>query len=245
MKFGITPTFSCSYLDNREEQLLVFVEEIDDDTLASRLTADHHYARLIQAGFRRSGEQIYRPHCPSCQACQSLRIPVTEFSPSKSQKRIANKNRHLNTQLSTELKPDYYPLYERYINERHQNGSMYPPDETQFLNFVDCNWKTPLYIEGYDGEKLISVAVTDQIDALPQMSHSALSALYTFFDPDYAQTSIGTWMILEQIEHAKRLGHPYVYLGYQIDESPKMNYKGKFFPHERFIDNKWQRISKK
>lgn len=245
MKFGITPTFPCSYLDNRDEQLLVFVEEVEQDDSEAKRTADHHYARLIQAGFRRSGEQIYRPHCPSCQACQSLRIPVSSFRPSKSQKRVAAKNKTFSTRISTEIQSSYYSLYERYINERHRDGTMFPPSEEQFLNFVDCQWKSPIYIEGYDDEHLISVAVTDVVDPLPRTSHSALSALYTFFDPDYAAFSIGTWMILQQIHHAKEMGRSHVYLGYQIDASPKMNYKGKFFPQERFFDNKWHQIDKK
>jgi arginine-tRNA-protein transferase len=235
MKFGLTQAFACSYLDNRDEQLLVYVEEHGDP--------QQIYSTLIDAGFRRSGAQIYRPHCPSCQECQSLRIPTRQFRPSSSQKRLIKRNKELTTALVTSPKDYYYPLYERYINERHKDGTMYPPTQSQFDSFVDCQWKAPLFIEAYDKQRLIAVAVTDDVRD-DQGSHSGLSAMYTFFDPDYAQRSIGIWMILQQIQYAQQLNIDYLYLGYQIDECQKMNYKRQFLPHERFYDHKWVKIDK-
>lgn len=235
MKFGITQSFSCSYLPNEEERLLVYAEE--ETLLATR------YSQLIQAGFRRSGEQIYRPHCVSCNKCQSVRIPVDAFAPSRSQKRILKGNATLSVKLSTSLKPEYYPLYERYINERHSDGSMYPPSYEQFNNFLNCTWMTPLFLEAYDKDKLVAVAVTDVLE--DNVHTGALSALYTFFDPDYAASSLGTWMILMQIEQAKSLGHHFVYLGYYVQGCQKMTYKHKFHPFEQFIDNEWRLFTKK
>lgn len=234
MKFGITQTFDCSYLPGEHEQLLVFAEQ--DQNYAWR------YGQLVQAGFRRSGEQIYRPHCPQCQACQSIRILVDEFSPSRSQKRILSRNQHLHSVLATQPSDEYYPLYERYITNRHSDGTMYPPSRRQFDSFVCCAWKPPVFIEAYAGDTLVAVAVTDDIDS--GELHQAYSALYTFYAPELHHLSLGTWMILQQIAHAQRIGKPYVYLGYQIDGCNKMNYKSKFYPNERFCKNEWLRFDK-
>lgn len=234
MKFGITQTFSCSYLPEQEEQLLVYAGE--NGLLAPR------YGQLIQAGFRRSGDQIYRPHCPSCSACQSLRIPVLDFIPSRSQKRLLTKNKSLHYALSEIPKDTYYPLYERYINERHCDGSMYPASVEQYKGFLLCGWQRPIFIEAYHEDALIAVAVTDAID--DQEGHRALSALYTFYDPDYEKQSLGTWMILQQIAIAEQQQRQFLYLGYQVDECQKMTYKSNFFPHQRFINNQWVQVSK-
>ncbi len=235
MKFGITQAFSCSYLPDQHEQLLVFAGE--ERFISQR------YAQLIQVGFRRSGEQIYRPHCPQCHACESVRIPVAQFAPSKSQKRILSRNKAISTELSYEPKSTYYPLYEKYISTRHMDGTMYPPSADQFNSFITCSWEPPLFIEAYEEDKLIAVAVTDVIE--DDFGHSAFSALYTFFDPAFSERSMGTFMIIQQIRYATRLNKAYLYLGYQVEGCKKMNYKTRFFPHERFNEGKWCRISKK
>jgi len=234
VKFGITQSFSCSYLPDEQEQLLVYAE---DGELHSQ-----RYSQLIQAGFRRSGEQIYRPHCPACNACKSVRIPVNSFKPSRSQKRLLKANQRFHVLFSESTKETYFPLYERYITERHSDGSMYPPSQTQFDNFVKSDWMKTHYLEAYDGEKLIAVAVTDVVDA--NVSMRSLSALYTFFDPDYASSSLGTWMILMQIMQARHLDYRYLYLGYYVEGCNKMSYKHKFMPFEQFIDNEWHLMRK-
>ncbi|MBU2977061.1 arginyltransferase [Alteromonas sp. C1M14] len=231
MKFGLTQSFNCSYLPEKEEQLLVYTEREQD--LATR------YSQLIRAGFRRSGNLIYRPHCPSCDACQSIRIPIKDFSPSRSQRRLLNKNKHLNTQLSYTTNDKYYPLYERYINTRHQDGSMYPASVEQYKGLIECAWKPPIFIEAYLDNELVAVAITDHIEQ--EGGERAFSALYTFFAPELAHASMGTWMILQQITHGQAKNYDFLYLGYQVDACQKMNYKTKFLPHERFLQNKWQK----
>lgn len=233
MKFGITQSFSCSYLPNRDEQLLVFV---GDNSACS-----FHYPQLIQAGFRRSGNQIYRPYCQQCFACQSIRVPVLEFMPSRSQRRVLNKNKHLSVKLSQSPGEDYYPLYAHYINERHADGSMFPPSLEQFEGFLACAWSRPLFIEAYDHDKLVGVAVTDEVDGV--LGHSGYSAMYSFFDPRYEKQSLGAWMILNQIQVTAQQGKQFLYLGYQIDDCRKMNYKNKYFPHERYANHQWFRIN--
>ncbi|RDV26165.1 arginyltransferase [Alteromonas aestuariivivens] len=235
MKFGITQAFSCSYLPQQHEQLLVYADE--DMNQAWR------YGQLIQVGFRRSGDQIYRPHCPRCQACESIRIPVDDFLPSRSQRRILKKNKSFESRFSRTPAEQYYRLYEKYINCRHADGTMFPPSREQFDSFIQCRWKPPVFIEAYDQNDLIAVAVTDDINA--GSDQQALSALYTFFDPNREKDSIGTWMILQQISFARQLGRKYLYLGYHVAGCRKMDYKQNFIPHERFSDNKWQRNAKK
>lgn len=200
------------------------MEEVD--TLAT------HYPLLIKAGFRRSGEQLYRPHCKSCSACHSLRVLSAEFVPSRSQKRVLAKNTNISINVLEGERDDYYPLYEKYISVAHRDGSMYPPSYDQYRNFIHCHWQSPMFIEGRSDGRLVGVAVTDKV-------HAGLSALYTFFDPDLHKHSLGTYFILQQIKMCQQMQLAHLYLGYQIDECTKMNYKNKFYPHERFQQNKW------
>lgn len=230
MKFGVTQAFDCSYIPEQKEQLLVYVEDSDD--------INSQYELLIRAGFRRSGEQIYRPHCAECNACHSLRVLSQQFMPSRSQKRILSKNKTLQTVVQQTVQENYYPLYARYIEQRHSDGSMYPPSTSQFENFVSCSWNNAVFLEAWEDDDLVAVSVVDEMT-------DAVSALYTFFEPNLAHRSIGSFMIMQLIHQANALSKPYVYLGYQIDSCRKMNYKQNYYPHERFYQNKWHLKAKK
>ena len=228
-KLGITKSFACNYLPEQEERLLIAV----DDNLHNR----DHYGWLMQQGFRRSGNDIYRPHCIACQACKSLRVLAKEFSPSKSQKRILKRNQHFTIALSQVVKASYYPLYEQYINTVHQDGSMFPATEEQFKSFTQNNVTEQCYIEIWHNDILISVAVTDDIP-------DALSAVYTFYDPSYKTYGLGVYSILKQIEIAAQQNRQFLYLGYQIEECSKMNYKNRYSPHQILVENQWQTVNK-
>lgn len=230
MKFGVTQSFDCSYLPFEEEKLLVCMEPNEE--------LSEHYSSIIQVGFRRSGEQLYRPHCSTCSACESLRILTELFIPSKSQKRVLAKNKNIVISINEEVRDDYYALYEKYITVAHRDGSMYPPSYEQYRNFIHCSWQSPLFIEGRIDGKLIGVAVTDKVNG-------GLSALYTYFDPDMSKNSLGTFFILQQISICQQENIPYLYLGYQIDKCNKMSYKNKFYPHQRYRDNKWEMFTTK
>jgi arginine-tRNA-protein transferase len=233
-KVGITKTFPCSYLPDKEERLLIAVDE--------RLQNSNSYSLLMAEGFRRSGEQSYRPYCPNCSACQSIRVLINNFSPSKSQKRSLKRNAHFTIKQSDTLRDYYYPLYENYINTLHQDGSMYPANVEQFESFLSSKLTTQLFIETWcvvNGEtQLICVAVTDVLS-------NALSAVYTFYHPDFKPQGLGRFSILTQIDVCRQLDLPYLYLGYQIDDCQKMNYKNSYFPHERFISSEWLLVEKK
>ncbi len=231
IKFGISQNFDCSYLPGQQEKLLIAVDQL--------IYSPPNYEQLMQIGFRRSGSQVYRPYCETCQACQSLRVLADEFKPSRSQKRLLKKSADLKVQLQLAQQDpyQYYPLYEKYINLRHQDGSMYPANIEQFNSFIEAQWLNVGFLEIYDGDKLISVSV---IDVLPE----ALSAVYTFFDPDYEQLSLGSVAIIKSIAFAKQMQLPHVYLGYQIDDCKKMNYKNKYKPYEALIGGHWERSDK-
>jgi arginine-tRNA-protein transferase len=227
-KVGITKTFPCSYLANEEERLLIALDE--------RLQNSRSYSLLMMEGFRRSGDQTYRPHCPNCNACQSIRVVVDDFKPSKSQKRSLKRNAHFRISTSDRLKDDYFGLYEKYINTCHQDGSMFPANYQQFKSFLSSKLTKQLFIETWldvgETKELICVAVTDVLI-------NGLSAVYTFYHPDFKAHGLGVFSILTQIDFCKKFGIPYLYLGYQIDDCQKMNYKNRYFPYEKFIAQEW------
>ncbi|TMP80813.1 arginyltransferase [Pseudoalteromonas phenolica] len=225
-KIGLSQQFDCSYLPDKQEQLLVILD--------SQCYNAARFQDLLELGFRRSGDQIYRPHCPSCNACESMRLPVKDFVLSKSQKRkLKTAKNNFYTKVSDIEQSNYYALYENYISKKHHDGTMFPPNRLQYESFLFCNWLPVTFIELWDQDELIAVAVTDTMP-------NSLSAIYTFYHPDYDKFSLGNVMILLQIEYAKTSGLDYVYLGYQIDECRKMSYKSQFKPAERFISDVWQ-----
>ena len=222
--FGLTHPFDCSYLAGKQEQLLTLTDYDIDLPL---------YDRLLSLGFRRNGNAIYKPHCPACAECKPMRIAVNEFKASKRQKRTLKQNANFIWQLSNKDKPEYFSLYQKYIEARHADGPMYPADKKQYEQFILCAWLPDSFIEVYDQKKLIAVAVTDVLT-------NSISAIYSFFDDEYAQYSLGSFLILAQIELAKKLNKEYLYLGYQIDECRKMNYKKLYRPYQVLTDQGWK-----
>jgi len=228
-QLGITQNFDCNYLPDKKERLLVAMDE--------RLQNSDRYAWLMSQGFRRSGEQIYRPHCENCHACQSLRVLVANFSPSKSQKRLLKKNQKYQVKISHQLREEYYKLYELYINQVHSDGSMYPANFEQYQTFLSSKLTEQVFIEVWHDQTLISVAVTDVLI-------DALSAVYTFYHPDYRRNGIGVFSILKQVSFANEINKDFLYLGYQIDNCTKMNYKNRYYPHQILKENSWQTVNK-
>ena len=126
----------------------------------------------------------------------------------------------------------YYDLYRRYITHRHFDGDMYPPSEDQFRSFLLSQWSDTHFLCSYINDKLVSVAVTD-------VQPKALSAIYTFFDPDYEKRSLGVNSILRQVEYCRSANVPYLYLGYWIRDCAKMSYKTDYRPVELFVSDRW------
>lgn len=219
---------NCSYLPG-EQATTLFVDP--STTIDARI-----YSQLSVIGFRRSGPHLYRPHCVACNACVPARVNVEHFRASRNQRRILQRNADLQVREVQRIDtPEHFDLYSRYIEDRHRDGDMYPPDRDQFNSFLTREWGCTRFVEFRDAARLLAVAVLDQLD-------NGLSAIYTFFDPGQAPRSLGTYVILWQIDHARRLGLPALYLGYWIRNCRKMNYKTKFRPIELLVNGKWTRV---
>lgn len=227
LHFFATPEHNCSYIDGYKAKTL-FVDPQSSVT-------QNAYTQLSELGFRRSGRHIYRPHCDQCQACISVRIPIAQFTPNKTQRRIINRNRDIRIQaVEPHFSDAYFDLYRRYINTRHADGDMYPPSEEQFITFLVEGEQPCKFLEMWLDDQLIGIAVTDQL------SH-ALSATYTFFDPDprLSKRSLGTYAILMQIAQCEAEQLDYLYLGYWVQACRKMNYKIAYRPLEFLLDGRW------
>ena len=224
LRLFITVEHKCNYLPAKSARNLVADPEATDQQI---------YSQLAKSGFRRSGDHVYRPHCPNCNACQSLRIPVTRFRPNRSQLRTYKRNRDLLVrEVNCQFSWEHFRLFQHYLHSRHHNGGMDDTDPEHYFSFIASSWSiTRLYEFRYQ-QQLMAVAVVDYLD-------DGLSAVYTFFDPQEATRGLGTYTILWQIGEADRLGLEWVYLGYWIRDCPKMTYKSNFRPHEIFLQGRW------
>lgn len=194
------------------------------------------YGALLEQGFRRSGDYAYRPMCLSCRACQSARIVAAEFVPDRAQRRCLKRNADLEISVSRQLTDEHYALYRRYLGARHPSGGMDPDDAEAFREFLGCDWGQTEFWEFRLGRTLKSVAVVDRVPR-------GLSAVYTFFEPDDAIRSLGTLAILKQIQRVQEERLPYVYLGYWVPGSAKMDYKKAFQPLEVLLPSGWSPLA--
>jgi arginine-tRNA-protein transferase len=223
--FFLTPPHPCSYLDRADAQTL-FADP-------RRIISSDLYQTLSDNGFRRSGGHLYRPHCGSCSACVPTRVPANSFTPSRSQRRILKRSSDLRVEVEeAKFTKRHYHLYERYINQRHADGDMFPATEDQFKSFLLSQWSASIFVSIYAGERLLSVAVTDQL------AHG-LSAIYTFFEPSETRRSLGVLSVLKQLELCQARELDFLYLGYWIKDSDKMSYKTNYRPTELFINDRW------
>lgn len=216
----------CSYLDDRMARSVFVDPQLNLD--ATR------YGALLDLGFRRSGGYVYRPACGACQQCHPVRLPVAEFRPSRGQRRCLKRNADLQVRIESELSPEHYSLYRRYLHARHPGGGMDPEDPEAFHAFLSNHWGHTEIMAVRDREgRLLAGGV---IDRVPQ----GLSAVYTYFEPAETARSLGTLVVLNEIQHARTLGLPYLYLGYWVPGSSKMNYKRQFRPLQTLGAAGWQ-----
>jgi len=226
MTLYATFPYDCPYLPDRTAVSAVYDPNVP-------VTSDL-YGELIRYGFRRSGYRLYRPHCPGCAACESLRIGTQAFQPDRSQRRCWRANADLAVGIEPAVfREEHFRLYKRYQGARHPGGEMDFEDPADYARAcLESPVDTRLVTFRDPDERLLAVAVTDFLSA-------GLSAMYTFFDPDAAKRSLGTYAVLWQIHHAREAGLPHVYLGYWIRESPKMAYKSRFRPAEVWNGGGW------
>lgn len=250
LQFYVTTGYSCGYLPNKLAQSLIATPQ--------HLVNANIYSSLIQQGFRRSGSFAYRPHCEHCQACIPVRIIVQDFVPNRSQKRAYKQHQHLTASiLPIAFHEEHYTLYAAYQKLRHpddkpeQDSKSAEDDVEQYKSFLCQTNVDSVLVEFRENQTLRMVSVIDIV-------HDGISAVYTFYDAadtsascddptkhasygdPIRRASYGTYNVLWQIEWARQLGVPYLYLGYWIAESQKMRYKQNFQPLEKLIDGEWR-----
>lgn len=195
------------------------------------------YGQALSLGFRRSGSHVYRPHCVSCHACTPVRVPVDAFVPDRTQRRCMARNADLQISMHPAARTDEcFELYRRYVSTRHAGGGMDNPSASDFDGFLSCSWSPTVFIEARLEGELVSVAVTD---VLPD----SLSAVYTFYAPEHAARSLGTFGILSQISRARQLGLEFVYLGFWLENHRKMSYKKSYRPLQFLDGREWREFA--
>jgi len=219
---------TCSYLPGRQSTIL-FVDP-------QRILEPGEYGHYVRQGFRRSGDLVYRPHCQHCGACVPVRVPVRDFRPNRSQRRIWAKNCDL-TVIEKPVRFDslHFDLYRRYQMKRHPDSGMNDADPQKYLGFLASRQVDTLLYEMRVGRRIMGVAVAD---LLPD----GLSAVYTFFDPDEKARGLGVYSVLWEISEASHRDLDYLYLGYWIGECRKMSYKIKYQPLEAYLHGLWERF---
>jgi arginine-tRNA-protein transferase len=239
-QFYLTAPSPCPYLTGKEERK-VFTHLVGE-------RAGELNDLLTHGGFRRSQSIAYRPACDACRACISVRVITGEFQPSRSMRRVMDRNSDIVGDMRIPVPAaEQYSLFRAYLDSRHRDGGMADMTVLDYAMMVeDSHVQTRLVeyrrrgpdsgITGRGSGPLLAVALVDVLS-------DGLSMVYSFFDPDENERSLGTFMILDHIARARRMGLDYVYLGYWVRGSRKMDYKGRFLPQERLMPAGWTRVT--
>jgi len=238
-QFYLTAPTSCPYLPGREERK-VFTH------LVGRRAREINDL-LTQGGFRRSQTIAYRPACEGCRACVSVRVLVDAFEPTRSMRRVLDANGDVIGDMRANLPTsEQYSLFRTYLDARHGDGGMADMTVLDYAMMVEDSHVETRVVEyrrrgpdsgitGRGAGPLVAAGLTDVLA-------DGLSMVYSFYDPEEERRSLGTLMILDHIERARRMGLPYVYLGYWVEGSKKMAYKARFLPQERLTPQGWARM---
>ncbi len=231
-QFYLTAPSPCPYLAGKEERK-VFTHLVGE-------RAGELNNILTHGGFRRSQSIAYRPACEGCRSCISVRVVAAEFAATRSMRRIVRRNADIASEMRVaEPTSEQYSVFRAYLDSRHRDGGMADMTVLDYAMMVEDSHVETRIVEyrkpgSYPGD-LIAVALTDVLS-------DGLSMVYSFFEPDEGARSLGTFMVLDHIERAQHLGLPYVYLGYWVRGSGKMDYKSRFLPQERLTPEGWARV---
>ena len=228
LQLYLTAPYPCSYLPEQLARSQVATPGF--------LITTPVYSDLVRRGFRRSGTFTYRPRCDTCRACVPVRVEVASFAPSRVQRRVARRHGGLEASLhALNDREEHFALYQRYQMARHRDDGMDSDSHEQYRNFLLHSHVDSILVEFRENGVLRMVSIIDILE-------DGLSSVYTFYDPDVAQASFGTFNILWQVELCRKLKLDYLYLGYWIKESGKMAYKANFRPLQALIQGEWQTL---
>ena len=234
-QFFITAPSPCPYVPGRLERK-VFTHLVGPD-------ATNLNTQLSQGGFRRSQNIAYRPACDGCHACTSVRVAVKEFVWTRSFRRVLARNNDVrSTVVKAQATSEQYSLFRAYIDTRHSEGGMANMTVLDFASMVDDNlvesrvveYRLPPGRDGMPGELIAAVLI--------DLLGDGLSMIYSFYEPGYESRSLGTLIILDNILRVERMGLSFIYLGYFVQDSAKMSYKGRFLPQQRLGSDGWRTI---
>lgn len=218
----------CPYLEGKTARMPICMP-------SSQITPKMADQRLAD-GYRRSGEFVYRPHCPNCVACESIRLNCFEFQFSRNQRRTISKGNRLLRMKTGPLQSDdeRVALFNEHRRQRGLTGGGTDIDLAEYHSGFVQSCFDSFEISYWIDDRIVCVAICDQ-------GKTGLSAVYTFFDPTLESASLGTYSILKQIEYCKNQKLTWLYLGYYVEGSRHMEYKSRFVPHERLINQRWVR----